>query len=287
MRILVTGATGYIGGAVAEAAARTGHAAYGLAHDDAAAASIRARGWPAVSCDLRDVRALEAAASGFDAVVHAANTGGADAAEVDTAATRALLRGLAGHRGTLLYTSGVWVLGAGRGDEGSLPSPTALVSWRAALEQDVLRASGVNGIVVRPGIVYGRGAGIPGMLSRGELPLIAPGTQRWPMVHVDDLARLYVLALAAPAGSVLHGITTTFSMSDLARLATAATGAAIETVGLDTARAQFGTFADALSLDQDIGAGATRALVGWGAEAPGVVEEFLSGSYTRAVIRAA
>lgn len=263
MKILVTGATGYIGSAVAEAAHGQQHEVHALAHDASTAADVRERGWTPVAGDLRDAAGLEGAAREFDAVLHVANVGGADAAQVDTDATRALLRGLAPRGGTLVYTSGAWVLGPGRSDEASTPRPVALVSWRGALEQEVLQASGVRGVVIRPGIVYGGGGGIPAMLGRGELPVIAPGTQRWPLVHRDDLARLYLLALSAPAGAVLHGVGTTMSMAELAALATQASGIALETVTPDVARERLGAFADALALDQDVASEATRALVGW------------------------
>jgi nucleoside-diphosphate-sugar epimerase len=207
MKVVVTGATGYIGSAVAEAVERAGYKVYVLAHDDAATRVIATRGWTAIEGDIRDKATLEHIATDADAVLHVANTGGADAAAVDVDATRALLRGLAARGGTLVYTSGAWVMGSGRSQEASSPRPASIVSWRAELEQEVLRTGRVRGVVLRPGIVYGRGAGIPGMLLRGDLPLIEPGTQRWPLVHVEDLAQLYVLALDAPSGSVLHGVT--------------------------------------------------------------------------------
>jgi nucleoside-diphosphate-sugar epimerase len=281
MKILVTGATGYIGSAVAQALYDAGHEVHGLSHDDTAADTIRRNGWTPAEGDLREVDGLERLATGFEAIVHAANSGGPDAGAVDEGATRALLRGLSRRGGVFVYTSGAWVLGPGRSDELATPRPAELVAWRAALEREVLRAGGgVKGMVVRPGIVYGRGGGIPGMLARGDLPVIAPGTQRWPLVHVDDLAQLYVRALAAPAGSVLHGITVTMTMAELGLLA-AAGRTASEYITLEEARQRFGVFADALALDQDVSAGATRAALDWQPAGPSPVMEFLAGSYTR------
>jgi nucleoside-diphosphate-sugar epimerase len=278
MRVLLTGATGFIGGAVAEAVAYAGHHLRALAHDARVAAEVSRRGWTPVAGDLRDAAGLAEAAGQVDAVIHAAMVTGEDAAAVDTIAARELLRGLKrGGGGVFVYTSGAWVLGSGRSHEASPLNPVDLVAWRAAVEAEV-RAAGpeVRGVVVRPGIAYGRGAGIPGMLARGDLPLIAPGTQQWPLVHVDDLAQLYVLALTAPAASVLHGVSVTRSMKELA---VAAGTDAAEAIGAEEARSRFGTLADALLLDQEVASEATRALVGWRPGALDPVDEIAAGSY--------
>lgn len=280
MKVLVTGASGYIGSGVARALHDAGHEVHGLAHDHDTEIAIRRSGWTPAAGDLVDTAGLERLAAGFEAVVHAANSGGPDAGTTDTRATRALLGGLARRGGVLVYTSGAWVLGAGRTDETSTPRPAELVAWRASLEGEVLGAGGgVRGVVVRPGIVYGRGGGIPAMVARGDLPVIAPGTQRWPLVHADDLAQLYVRALRAPAGSVLHGVSATMTMAELGLLAEAAGGAAATRVTLEEARERFGVFADALVLDQDVSAVATRRATGWEPAGPTPVTEFLAGSY--------
>jgi nucleoside-diphosphate-sugar epimerase len=266
MDVLITGATGYIGGAVAEAMDRAGHAVHGLAHGEAMAEGIERRGWRAVAGDLRDADGLRGVAGSFDAVVHVANTGGADAGAVDTAATRAVLAALRGTRKAFVYTSGAWVLGAGATHEGSPRRPVPLIEWRGALEEEVLAtAPGVRAVIVRPGVAYGRGGGIPGMLARGELPVVGDGHQRWPLVHVEDLADLYVRALTAPAGAVLHGVATSATMRELALLGAASHGRLDPPaeLSLAAARERLGEFADALALDQRVSSRVTRELTGW------------------------
>ncbi len=278
MKVFITGATGYIGGAVAAAAARAGHDVIALAHTDSALQSLRARGWHAVAGDLRDGEGLERRARQSDAVIHAANTGGPDAAEVDTAATRSFLRAL-GHTGkSFVYTSGVWVLGAGRSDEDTRPDPAALIAWRAPLEAEIVTAApGIRSVVVRPGIVFGRGGGIPGMIARGEVPVIGTGAQRWPLVHVDDLADLYVRALHAAPGTILHGVATTVTMREMALLSRH-DQSGIETKSVDDARAALGAFADALALDQDVDSTRTRIVMQWRPRRLSVIEELLTPS---------
>lgn len=290
MRILITGGTGYIGGAVAAAAADAGHEVLALARNDDSAAAARERGWTPVEGDLRRPEGLAAAAEGADAVIHAANTNADDAAAVDAAATRALLRALAGTGKPFVYTSGVWVLGdtggAIAGEDWATDAPAAKSAWRAGLEPEVVAgaAHGVRSVVLRPGIVYGAGGGIPGMLARGELPVVGDGRQRWPLVHLDDLAGLYLRALDAPPGSLLHGVDGWEAMIELALAGRVGAGAGptVDRTDLPAAREQMGAFADALALDQRVIAQHTRRLTGWKPNAVPAIEDLLVGSYAKA-----
>ena len=280
MRVLITGATGYIGGAVVDALQAAGHTVLAVAHDDRAAADARSRGATPVPGDLRDPASLAALARDAGAVIHAANTNGSDAAAVDTAATRAFLRALDGRDVPFVYTSGAWVLGPSGDralDECAPLAPTPLVAWRGGLEAELRTAHGARAVVLRPGIVFGEDGGIPGMVARGELPVVGDGAQRWPLVHVRDLADLYVRALAAPAGSVLHGVSTAASMRELALLGAGAHGRdVVAALSLERARARFGPFADALALDQIVSSARTRALLRWRPRRTSVVEALLS-----------
>lgn len=71
-RVLVTGAAGYIGGAVARALAERGDEVVGLAHSDAAAEVLTGRGLEVVRGDLLDPLSLERAAAGCELVFNAA-----------------------------------------------------------------------------------------------------------------------------------------------------------------------------------------------------------------------
>jgi nucleoside-diphosphate-sugar epimerase len=283
MDVLITGVTGYIGTAVAEAIHSVGHSVYALAHSTDAIARVRNRGWHPAPGDLRDTEELERSARYADAVIHAGNTGADDAALVDTEATRAFLRALNGSGKPFLYTSGAWVLGAGTSDESAPLDPPALVAWRAGLETEVRTAPGIRGVVIRPGIVFGRGGGIPGMIARAELPIVGAGTQRWPLVHIDDLADLYVRALHAPGGAVLHGVSASHTMRELALLGAAkAHGPTPDSLSIEEARMRLGSFADALALDQYVSSRKTRDLLEWHPRQRSVIEEFLEGSYAHA-----
>ncbi|MEU4725646.1 NAD-dependent epimerase/dehydratase family protein [Nonomuraea dietziae] len=67
MNVLIIGATGYIGGAIATAAQRAGHEVAGLRHPGG---HTLPEGVKAVDGDLTDAASLTIAAKGFDRVVH-------------------------------------------------------------------------------------------------------------------------------------------------------------------------------------------------------------------------
>jgi nucleoside-diphosphate-sugar epimerase len=287
--VFVTGATGYVGTAVAEALRAAGHEVVGLARSEDAARRLETAGCTVLRGSLGDADALARGAREADATIHAAATGAADQAEVDTAAVRALLDALAGSGKPFIYTSGIWVLGP-TGDtvaEDDAPlNAAAIVAWRPAVERMVVdaEARGGRSVVIRPGVVYGRGGGTPGGFvasgrKKGVVRYVGDGSQRWPFVHVDDLAALYVLALDAPAGSVLNAAGPSLPAREVAEAAALATGARTEAWPLEDARTRLGPYADALALDQRVSAEGARAL-GWRPSRPSVLEELRGGSYT-------
>jgi len=293
MQVFLTGATGYIGSAVAEALTKSGCAVVGLARSDDQARSLAAKGLGAHRGDLRDPASLAEGARKADAVIHTALAAAADTGQVDRAAVDAIVGALVQFNRPFIYTSGCWVVGNTGdkvADEDTPLAPTPLVAWRPANERLVLDAArhGVQGIVLRPAMVYGRGGGlvtsfVKSAREHGAARVIGTGENRWTFVHLDDLAGLYVLALQAAAGTLLfaaHGAAV--RVRDVAEAASRAAGAngKVETTPIEEARQTMGPFADALALDQQIsGERATRVL-GWRPQAPSVLEELASGSYS-------
>jgi nucleoside-diphosphate-sugar epimerase len=113
---------------------------------------------------------------------------------------------------------------------------------------------------------------------------VGTGENRWPLVHVEDLAELYALALekAKPGSLYLAADGPSYRVSEIAEAASYAGGAAGRTqaVPLEEARLQYGSaLADALVLDQQVSGEKAKRELGWRPHAASALEELRYGSY--------
>ncbi|MEP6474058.1 MAG: NAD-dependent epimerase/dehydratase family protein [Gemmatimonadota bacterium] len=293
MKVFLTGATGYIGSSVAERLRQSGHTVLGLARSGAAAEKLTARGIMPQAGDLLDRAALTAAASAADAVIHAASTNDAGAPAADLSAVEALLEVLRGGNKPLIYTSGVWILGnTGNqsGDEDIPLDPLPTVAWRVPVERLILTSAAqqVRSAIIRPAIVYGRAGGIPAMMlagarSHGVVQYVGDGAQRWPTVHIDDLADLYLRVLTGGGAGTLwhaaHGPSTPAREIAVAVSQVAGLGGKAESWPVGEARRTLGSLADAMALDQQMSGKRAERLLGWKPVGRSVLEEIIRGSY--------
>jgi nucleoside-diphosphate-sugar epimerase len=252
VNILIIGASGYIGSRVAASLAGAGHQVTALRRPGGSATPYQP-----VEADLADPAGLTDAARGYDRVIHA---GPPVDDETDLAGAEALIAS----GSPVVYTTGASVLGQGSQDEDSVPDSHPIAAIRPEIERRVL-ASG--GWVIRPGMVYGSsGSPVIGLLSakaaqRGTGTYIGEPGARWPVVHVDDLAALYVAVVsAAPHGTIWHG------MSENARLDTIAEAlgnGAATSWPLEEAASELGPLADLFTRDQVVSSAKTREKLGW------------------------
>ncbi|MGB8266524.1 MAG: NAD-dependent epimerase/dehydratase family protein [Candidatus Velthaea sp.] len=292
MRVFITGATGYVGHAVALAAKKRGHDVVGLARSEAARERLLRANLHPVMGDLTTPEVLHEMVRDADAVIYCAFAQGPDAAEIEAAALSVMLAAIGKDHKAFIYTSGVWVYGW-RGDavvdEGAPLSPTPLVAWRPDHEQRVLAAAtreNVRTMVIRPATVYGNGGGIiGGMIAEagangGVVKIVGDGANRWSTVRVDALAELYVLALERASGGSIYNAThgAPVRYADIARAASRAGGGdgAIDHLDLDYARSFMGPFADALALDLQVSAQKAARELGWNPHRPTVLDELSS-----------
>jgi hypothetical protein len=217
--VLISGATGLIGGRLARALAAQGVPVRALTRSPAAARARLPAGAEAVGWD--GIRPPAGAAAGAAAVVHLAGepvfAGRLSARrrerirESRVASTRALaavLRELAPAErpGLFVCASAVGYYGS-RGeetlDESAPPGRGFLAEvcreWEAAAGE----ASGVRRVVLRIGIALAReGGALPRLLLPFRLGLggrLGDGRQWLPWVHADDVVGLVLHALATPA----------------------------------------------------------------------------------------
>jgi nucleoside-diphosphate-sugar epimerase len=284
MRILLTGGTGYIGAAVLDALVRAGHHVTALVRDNEKAARVAARGALPLVGNLNDPGSYRAVAEGQDGYVHTAFDRMADkgpATErvaLQTMIDAANRPGAAGEvpNGSrpIIYTSGLWVLGRTDdpvGEDAPL-NPIPLVAWRPEMEALVLGAGSdrLRTIVVRPGVVYGGGAGLVGDLfksaSRGLVRVIGDGNNHWPLVYDRDLADLFARLVAhATARGVYHANDEGDErVNDIVEaIATHLNSRPdVRHVPFEEARSKMGGVAEALSLDLRARSPRARAL-GW------------------------
>lgn len=236
MHIFLTGATGYVGAGIAAALIRARHDVTALVRSDTSAARVISYGITVHRGDLREPATYADAARAADAIVHAGVEGGADRMDVD----RIFVDAVAGPN--LVYTSTLFVLGAVDGGDESTPA----AGQRAEHERIVLDAGGA---VIRPGMIWG----VEGAFLFENPIVIGDGSNRWPLVHRDDVAELYRLVIEKRARGIFHAVT------EVKRAADVFPG---KNVPLDEARKELGGFADALALDQNVSAQRSFEL-GW------------------------
>ena len=276
MEILLTGGTGYIGGALIGEFVRAGHGVVALVRSPDKAGDLEQAGVRPIEGELNDPDSYRASASSADAIVHAAFDY-ATGARGDAAALDALLGAAAsGRPGSLLYTSGCWVLGdtgdAVAGEDAATDQPAENVTWRVGHERRVLDAASeaLATAVIRPGIVYGGSGSLTAPMfetatRNGAAEFIGDGTNHWSLVHLADVARLYRAVLEEQARGVFHAVDgTPLPVGEVAAAASRAAGAggATRSVPQDQAREQHGPMADAMCLNQRMAATRSEAL-GW------------------------
>lgn len=284
MEILLTGATGYIGNVVLDRLLAADHEVTAVVRSQEKADAVAAVGVTPVVGDLTDVAWLRGQLDLVDGAIHTAAGSDEGDPALNDAVIDAVLASFTGTAKPFVHTGGVWTYGDNPDIADEDPqAPPAITAWRPAGEERLL-ASDVQASVVRPGIVYGRGAGIPAALAggprdgSGALVLIGTGDQHWPTVHVDELAELYLLALqAAPGGSAYVGANgTNPTVRELGQAVVGPDGEVADG-SADEAASRFGAaFAEALLLDQQSKGTAARAL-GWEPTAPSLVELLRDG----------
>jgi farnesol dehydrogenase len=218
MKILLTGASGFLGGRVADELAGAGHDLTLLVRRPEAFGPVP-RGARIAHGDLLDEASLASALRGQDALVHAAalvkrwvrRRGLFDRVNVEATARLFELARAAG-TGKILYCSSFIALGptdGTTGDEDTVHDGRPRNDYErtkrlADVEARRRQAAGEPIVVLYPGVVYGVGrltdgnilAGVARDLIRGRLPgTVGPGDRRQCLACVDDVARGFRLAL--------------------------------------------------------------------------------------------
>jgi nucleoside-diphosphate-sugar epimerase len=293
MKVVLTGATGFVGSHVLADLYKHGHEVTALVRDDAQADTVAARGATPVVVDLYDRPAVTRLLGNADGAIHTASPGDATSADLDSAVVDAVTGAFAGTGKPYLQISGLWIYGANPSitEESPVNAP-AMVSWKEPIERRVLGATDIRGVVIVSSVAYGDGGGgIPGLLlgsprdDAGRLVMLGTGQQHWSTVHAADLADFFRRALEneSARGRYVIGNGVHPTVAELTQAAAVAAGAPGAVPGSgDEARARLGDyFAEVLLLDQGTDAARARTELGWYPSHPSLSDEFRHGSYRK------
>lgn len=213
MKVLVTGATGFVGGAVTRALVRNGHQVVALVRSAIKGIEIHSASVEPALGDMWRPESYVPLVARVDAVIHAAQQlpqgrwsrrAISDMHRSDAIATRALADACLAQSKPLIYTSGA-LTHRGQGDqwidEATPAQPCLLARGHAEMEEELLalhRERGLAVTIISPTLVYGAGGLLKlttDMLHKRQYRVIGDGRNYCSLVHVDDVAEAYVAAL--------------------------------------------------------------------------------------------
>ena len=225
MRVLVTGATGFVGGSIVRALLADGQQVHGLVRDPGAAAALGRSGVTLHAGDMREPPSYVSLVAQVDAVVQAAQlstsgrvtkTRAQSVFAAEHTMTAALAQACLEHGRRLLYTGGCFDWGD-HGEEwitentALSPSPMGEGHAReAGLLQQMHAERGLDVVRLNPGFVYGPGgllrSAFVDQARNGRLRCIGQGSNWWSCVHVDDLGRAYAAALTTARPGTYYAV---------------------------------------------------------------------------------
>lgn len=285
MRVFLSGATGFIGTAVARELIAAGHQVLGVARSEEAAQALAGRGIEPHRGELTEPESFVAGARACDAVIQCAFIHDfsrfAENIEIEKRTVAAMLEALAGSGKPFIATGGVAMLAPGRlATEEDRPARQG----RGETEALVLEAKdrGLRTAVIRlPPITHDDGTGgfLPALVNaareNGAAAYVGEGGNRWPAGHRLDAARLYRLVLEkGEAGTAYHAVGDEgLAMREIAEAIAGRLGLPTKSLTADEAAGHFGWLGMFAGVDMPASSALTRERVGWRPTHPGLIEE--------------
>jgi nucleoside-diphosphate-sugar epimerase len=288
MKVFLTGATGYIGSAVAAELIQAGHQVLGLARSGAGTQSLTTAGVAVHRGSLEDPETLRLGAQQSDAVIHCAYDHDFSRLKESTAKERqaieALGAGLTGTDRPLLITS-VCAMGASAPgqlavEDHNNPDPSS-PRRDTEIAAAAVAGRGTNVVVVRlPQVHSTVRLGFVSQLIRvarekGVSAYVGEGLNRWAAAHLRDVAHLYRLALEKHApGSRYHAVAEEgISLRQIAQTLGTVLGLPVVSLSTEEAAAHFGWLAMFAGRDMSAASRLTRERLAWHPTGPKLISD--------------
>ena len=298
-QLFITGAGGYVGSVIIEFAIAQGYRVHGLSRTQDSDAKLSNLGATPVRGDLTSLDVLRRESAEADAVIHLATAFQfgrgrfEDSLPADMAAVDAIAEGMAGSKKALVVTSGTLVAAAdptGAESTEDAPSEESPGSARSKVEAHALSLSskGIRVVGIRlAAYVYGRGGSntkaFMGMSKQaGSVTCIDGGKNHITSVHVDDAARLYLLAVQkAKAGEVYNASAATdVTTRQLWEALASIMELPVRDITFEEAETQMGGFMTWFLKAENRASGAkARNELGWQPTETDILDEISHGSY--------
>ncbi|HAT2610287.1 TPA: SDR family oxidoreductase [Kluyvera intermedia] len=289
MHVFLTGASGWVGSAVAEDLLAAGHHVTGLVRNAEKAQALVALGAQVVTGTLDDHQLLHNGADRADAVIHTAFNHDfsrfSENCVQDERAIQVLGDALRGSDRPLLVTSGLAMIAPGRlATENDLPFVAPSYPRRSEPAARALAEKGVRTATVRLSpTVHGVGdhGFIPILMGLAKQTGVSAWPEdvenRWAAVHRRDAARLYRLALETGVTQAVYHAAAEEGI--LFRDIAQAIGNHLGIPAEPRARDHFGWFADFACLDMAASSEQTRTVLGWSPTHPTLFADLAQAEY--------
>ena len=290
MRVFVTGATGFIGKAVARELIAGGHQVLALSRSPEKASALEEMGAAIFEGSLADLARVREGALQANAIAHLAFNHDfsqfVESARLDQRVVEVLSEAATRTGAALLVTSGTLAVNA-KPERPATEEDPALPMDRmprsaSEIAADKAVALGVRAFVVRPAHVHdasGCGGALAWLIDlareTGFSAYATDGEQRWPACPLSDTARLYRLAIEKGiAGQRYHAVAEEgVKMRDIARAVGRLQDVPVRALTLDEAHSHFGAVASFVTRDGPASSVLTRKSLDWTPTARGMIAD--------------
>ncbi|WP_375419670.1 SDR family oxidoreductase [uncultured Sphingomonas sp.] len=294
MRVFLTGATGFIGSRILPELLAAGHQVVGNTRSNAGARQLEEAGAAVHRGDLEDPAALAKGAEDADAVIHTAFDHDfaryAENCDKDRRVIEAIADVLAGSDRPLLITSAVGMGSPGAGQfaredvlDRDHPMPriaselAGLAAGECGVSVGVVRLPQVHD-PVKQGLI----SPLIDLAREKRMSVyVGEGGNRWCAAAVEDVARLYVLALERHKPGVRWNAVAeeAIPMRSIAEAIGAGLGVSVSSMSQTEAAAHFGWLAEFAAFDMPASGTVTRERLGWRPHGPMLIENLARMDY--------